>query len=115
MKQSAEIYMKTIYALKQSEEFVRAIDVAHALGFTKASVSVAMANLKKDALIIVKESGEIDFTQEGKTIAERIYERHNILSGFLQEVAQVDVDTAENDAERIEHYLSEETFAGIRR
>ncbi len=115
MNKSAKDYIKTIYSLKNRHKCVHSVDVANEMGFSKASVSVAMANLRKNDIIEMKKGGEIDFTVNGKRIADDIYERHMILSKFLQAVAGVDQTTAEGDADIMEHYISESTYNGIRR
>ena len=115
MSESAGKYMKTIYVLMQSGGCVHSVDVARRLGVTKASVSNAMANLRKSGLISMKEDGEIVFTKAGKKAAVDIYERQVLLSRFLKRIAGVDGATADLDAERIEHFLSNSTFEGIKR
>ncbi|MCR5399783.1 MAG: metal-dependent transcriptional regulator [Lachnospiraceae bacterium] len=115
MNESAEDYIKTIYILKDRIECVRSIDVAHELGFSRASVSTAMANLKNKGIISMQRSGEIDFTESGKVVAQEIYERHATLSELLQTIAGVDERTAKEDACKIEHFLSKSTLDGIKR
>ncbi|MBR6257849.1 MAG: metal-dependent transcriptional regulator [Lachnospiraceae bacterium] len=115
MNESAENYIKTIYALKKKLKSVRSIDIANEMGFSRASVSAAVANLKKKDLIIVKNNGAIEFTVQGEKIAGDIYERHATLSGFLMDVAGVDEKTAKEDACRIEHFISPSTLEGIKK
>ncbi len=115
MNKSAKDYIKTIYILKNRNKCVHSIDVAHEMGFSKASVSVAMANLRKNDIIVMNKGGEIEFTINGKKVAADIYERHRTLSEFLQAVAGVDESTAARDADRMEHYISDPTYDGIRR
>ena len=115
MNKSAKDYIKTIYILKHRLKRVHSVDIAREMGFSKASVSIAMANLRQQNIIEMKKGGEIDFTVNGENIAADIYERQRILCGFLQAVAGVDEMTAEGDAGRMEHYISDSTFAGIRR
>ena len=115
MNRSAEDYIKTIYTLKMKHGCVHSVDVAHELGFSKASVSVAMANLREKNIIEMKKNGEIEFTENGNKLAAVIYERHSILSGFLQKVAGVDEKTASADACRIEHFISDSTYSGIKK
>ncbi len=115
MNESAEDYIKTIYILKDRIECVRSIDVARELGFSRASVSTAMANLKNKGIISMQRSGEIDFTESGKVVAQEIYERHATLSELLQTIAGVDERTAKEDACKIEHFLSKSTLDGIKR
>ena len=115
MNESAENYIKTIYVLKKKLKSVRSIDIAKAMGFSRASVSAAMANLKRKELITIKNNGAIEFTGQGERIAGDIYERHATLSGFLMYVAGVDEKTAKEDACRIEHFISPSTLEGIKK
>ena len=115
MNESSEDYIKTIYNLKNKKDTVRSVDVAKELGYSRASVSVAMANLRKKNIIVVDENGVIDFTEPGKKIAEDIYERHATLSEFLSAVAKVDKKTANEDACRMEHCISRSTLDGIKK
>ncbi|MCR5283553.1 MAG: metal-dependent transcriptional regulator [Lachnospiraceae bacterium] len=115
MNESAAKYIKAIYALKQRCDCVRSVDVARELGVTKASVSIAMANLRKSKMIEMKESGEIMLTQDGETIAVDIYERSRILSDFLRRIAGVDEATAIRDAGKMERFMSRATYEGIKR
>ena len=115
MNRSAEDYIKTIYMLKKKTESIRSIDVARELGFSKASVSTAMANLRKNEIIIIKEDGDIEFTPKGRKIAADIYDRYIMLCGFLKDVVGVDESTAKNDAWKIGYYISDSTYDGIKR
>lgn len=115
MNKSAEDYIKTIYTLIQRDKHVRSVDVAREMGFSKPSVSIAMANLRKNEIIEMQPDGEIRFTRKGKTLAKQIYERHIILSDFLCEIAGVDKETARCDACKMEHDLSEVTYNGIKK
>ena len=115
MNESAKNYIRTIYILKHRLSRVHSVDVAREMGFSKASVSIAMANLREQNIIEMKKGGEIEFTSNGENIAADLYERQRVLCGFLQHVAGVDEKTAEGDAGRMEHYISDSTFAGIRR
>ncbi|MBO4560165.1 MAG: metal-dependent transcriptional regulator [Lachnospiraceae bacterium] len=115
MNESAEDYIKTIYMLQKKTGCVHSVDVAREMGFTKASVSAAMANLRKKDIIRMQPDGEIVFTTAGRKAAEQIYEKHTTLSEFLKDVAAVDDKTAKEDACRIEHYLSPSTFDGIKK
>ncbi len=115
MSKSSEDYIKIIYILKNEKESVRSIDVARALGFSRASVSNAMAGLRESGMIVMDKKGEIIFTDEGEKIAASIYEKHATLSRFLKKVAGVDDETAGKDACKIEHIISPETYEGIRR
>ncbi|MBO4390911.1 MAG: metal-dependent transcriptional regulator [Lachnospiraceae bacterium] len=115
MNESAEDYIKTIYILKCRNGSVRSVDVAHELGFSRASVCAAMSNLRSKNMIRMDESGEISFTEEGLKTAEDLFDRFTTLCFFLQTVAGVDDQTAKEDACRIEHHISDRTYAGIRR
>lgn len=115
MNRSAEDYIKTVYILKIKNGCVHSVDIAHELGFSKASVSVAMSNLRDKNIIEMKKNGEIEFTEYGNKLAADIYERHSILSEFLQKFASVDEKTASEDACRIEHFLSDSTYSGIKK
>ncbi|MBQ4481985.1 MAG: metal-dependent transcriptional regulator [Lachnospiraceae bacterium] len=114
MNRSAEDYIKTIYILKKRTDCIHSVDVARELGFSKASVSLAMSNLRKKDIIIMKKDGEIEFTPAGKRIAEEIYDRYVMLSSFLQDVAGVDETTAKEDAWKIGYYISDLTYEGIK-
>ena len=115
MNKSAEDYLKTIYILKEKIERLHAVDVARELGFSKPSVSSAMANLKKEGLIAIKGDGEIEFTKKGLKVAGDIYDRYVMLCGFLQNVAGVDETVAKEDACKMEHCISKQTREGIKR
>lgn len=111
--ESSEDYLERILMLSEKNGSVRAIDIVHDMGFSKPSVSVAMKKLKEKSLINVDKDGLISLTDEGRKIAERIYERHKVLKEILIHIG-VDEATAEDDACKVEHELSEETFAKIR-
>ncbi len=109
IKESAENYLETILMLKQKHGYVRAVDVAHELSFTKASVSVAMKAFREEGYVTVDEDGGISLTQKGKEIAERVYERHRVITKALMALG-VDEQTASDDSCKIEHDISDETF-----
>ena len=115
MYESGENYLETILMLKEKHGIVRSIDIARTLNFSKPSVSRAVGILKKDGYITVETGGEIRLTEKGRNKAEGIYERHKLLTDFLQQVSGVDAVTAEEDACKMEHILSDETFQGIKR
>ncbi len=112
--ESGENYLETILLLERKTGFVRSIDVATELNFTKASVSRAMSNLKKENFIVVNKDGQIILTASGKARAEEILDRHETLTKFLLDYLKVPQDIAEKDACRIEHVISTETFNGIK-
>lgn len=111
--ESAENYLETILILSQRLPVVRSIDVATELGFKKSSVSVAMKHLREKNHITVSEAGYITLTDAGREIAEMIYERHNILTSMLVTLG-VTPEIAAEDACRIEHVISVESFAAIK-
>ena len=114
MRESGEMYLETILVLSQKNANVRAVDVGEHMGFSKPSVSRAMGLLKKEGLVDTDEQGYIKLTKTGKAIAKRIYERHTLLSRLFISLG-VDEKTATEDACRIEHYLSDETFDAIKK
>ncbi|MCI9076409.1 MAG: metal-dependent transcriptional regulator [Dorea sp.] len=114
INESAENYLETILILSQKRPVVRAVDIAAELDFKKSSVSVAMKKLRQNEHIIVSPEGFITLTESGREIAERIYERHQVISAWLARLG-VDPKVAAEDACRIEHVISAETFAAIKK
>ena len=112
--ESAENYLETILILSKRLPVVRAVDIATELGFKKSSVSVAMKHLREKNHITVTDAGFIYLTEEGKKIADMIYERHDILTRCLSSLG-VPADIAEEDACRIEHVISTESFRAIKK
>lgn len=112
--ESAENYLETILILSKKLPVVRSVDIATELDFKKSSVSVAMKNLRAKNHITVTDAGYIYLTDEGKKIAEMIYERHGILTKCLTALG-VNAQIAENDACKIEHVISDESFQAIKR
>ena len=110
--ESGQMYLETIYILSQKNSYVRAIDVGEQMGFSKPSVSRAMSILKKDGYVNVDEDGAIALTESGLNIALTMYTRHTVLSKMLMELG-VDEQTATEDACRIEHVISEKSFAAV--
>lgn len=110
--ESGQMYLETIYILSQKNSYVRAIDVGEQMGFSKPSVSRAMSILKKDGYVNVDEDGAITLTESGLNIALTMYTRHTVLSKMLMELG-VDEQTATEDACRIEHVISEKSFAAV--
>lgn len=113
IQQSAENYLETIFMLSEKNGSVRSIDIANELGFSKPSVSVAMKNLRENGYIDVLGDGSIILLQPGKEIAENLYAKHTILSEALA-LLGVPRETAADDACKIEHILSEESFYAIK-
>ncbi len=113
LKESAEMYLETIYTLSKTHSYVRSIDVAEALGYSRPSVSRAVGLLKKDGYLSVKEEGFLILTEKGMEAAEKIYERHTILTAALVALG-VDPETATEDACKIEHDISDRTLDAIK-
>ena len=111
--QSAEDYLETILMLTERQGKVRSIDVVNELGYTKASVSIAMKKLRENGYIAVDGEGNLTLLPPGQEIAERIYSRHRLLTHFFIQLG-VDEKTAAEDACKAEHILSETTLAKIR-
>jgi DtxR family Mn-dependent transcriptional regulator len=114
IQESAENYLETILILSRQKPNVRSIDIVNELDFSKPSVSVAMKNLRENGYISMDREGFITLTQKGREIAEMIYERHTLLSSWLIRLG-VDEKTATEDACRIEHVISKESFEAIKR
>ena len=110
IRESAENYLETILVLQKRHGHVRSIDIANELSFSKPSVSVAMKNLRLNGLIEIDEDGIITLQEAGRVIAERIYERHTLLTQWLG----VRPEIAAEDACRMEHVISAETFAALK-
>ncbi|MGN1317897.1 MAG: metal-dependent transcriptional regulator [Lachnospirales bacterium] len=113
IQESGENYLEAILMLKEKNGYVRAIDIAHELGFSKPSVSRAMSILKKEGHIETDGLNQIILTESGRKIAETIYERHRVLTKFLISIG-VDEKTAAEDACRIEHVISPLSFEKIK-
>ena len=113
LKESGEMYLETIYVLSQSIDNVRSLDVARYMKFSKPSVSRAMGLLRNSRYIAVDEKGYITLTNSGLEIAKKIYERHIVISKLLTDIG-VSPDTATEDACRIEHVISDESFEAIK-
>ena len=108
--ESGENYLETILVLKKRNGRVRSIDVATELDYSKPSISRAIGILKKEGLISVDDGGWIELTEAGRQRAAAVYDRHNIIASYLRDILGVDELTAERDACRIEHIISEESF-----
>lgn len=114
MQESGEMYLENILILEKKIKNTRSIDIAQQMNYSKPSVSRAVSILKKDGYIDISPEGYISLTKEGRDIAEKIYERHNILTEILLDLG-VDSENAVNDACRIEHVISDESFAAIKK
>ena len=113
IQESGEMYLETILYLTKEKGSVRAIDVAEHMGYSKPSVSRAVGLLKNGGYITVDDEGFLVLTDLGKDIAEKIYERHTMLTEFFVRLG-VDPETASDDACKIEHHLSDKTFTAIK-
>ena len=114
INESAENYLETILILSNNLPIIRSIDVATELNYKKSSVSVAMKNLREKEYITITDEGYIFLTEAGKKIANMVYEKHTFLSGWL-ELLGVDSKIATEDACRIEHVISNESFEAIKK
>ena len=114
LQESGEMYLETIYVLTKNNPHVRAIDVGEYMGYSKPSVSRAMGLLKSGGYVSVDESGYITLLPAGREVAEKIYERHTLLTSFLVRLG-VPQDIASEDACRLEHVISDESFEAIKR
>lgn len=113
INESAENYLETILVLSKKLPVVRSVDISNELGFKKSSVSIAMKSLREKGHITVTDAGYIYLTESGKQIADMIYERHELLSSWLVRLG-VPEEIATEDACRIEHVISKESFAAIK-
>ena len=114
LQESGQMYLETILVLTKQSNFVRAVDIGEHMGFSKPSVSRAVGLLKSGGYITVGEDGSIHLTEVGLEIAEKIYERHTILTEWLTHIG-VDAVTASEDACKLEHHLSDATFAALKK
>ena len=114
LQESGEMYLETIHILSLEKEHVRSIDISEHMGFSKPSVSRAMKILRENQYINIDPEGYITLTKSGQEIAEKIYERHQIISSIFIHLG-VDADIATEDACRIEHVISDQTFAAIKK
>ena len=113
LQESAEMYLETIYILSQKSNIVRSIDVAEYMGYSKPSVSRAVGLLKKGGYLTMAPDGLLSLTDEGIKHANKIFERHTVLSSFLEKIG-VSEETASKDACKIEHVISDETLSAIK-
>lgn len=113
-RESKEMYLETILKESLKSPQVHAVDIANAMGFTKPSVSIAMKNLREEGYITIDDDSHIHLTEKGQELAESVYDRHRTFTRLFESLG-VSPETAEEDACRIEHFVSEETFAAIKR
>ena len=114
LQESGEMYLETIHVLSKKLGVVRSIDICEEMGYSKPSVSRAMSILKEGGYIVVEKGGHIVLTETGKEVAEKIYNRHTLLTKFLTSIG-VDDETAAEDACRLEHHISDITYNAIKK
>lgn len=114
LQESGEMYLESIYVLSQKQQYVRSIDISEYMGYSKPSVSRAVNLLKTNGYIAMDDENYITLTDSGREIAEKIYSRHTVLSKMLVGLG-VSQETAAEDACRMEHTISDETFEAIKR
>lgn len=114
LQESGEMYLETILILSKENPAVRSIDVCEHMGFSKPSVSRAIGLLRAGGYVLVDNDGHLSLTEAGAEVAKKIYDRHNIITEFLVSLG-VDRATAANDACRIEHHISDESFEAIKK
>ena len=114
LQESGEMYLESILVLSESNPHVRSIDVCEYMGFSKPSVSRAINILKNGGYVNVDKDGYLTLTEEGRTVAQKIYDRHRLLTEFLVSLG-VSKETASADACKIEHHISDESFEAIRK
>lgn len=113
IQESGEMYLETILILEKKQGNVRSIDVAEYMHYSKPSVSRGVSLLKENGYLVMEKDGRLNLTESGRMIAEKIYERHTLLTELLISLG-VDRDTAANDACKIEHDISDKTFEAIK-
>lgn len=113
LHESAEMYLETIYTLSLTKASVRSIDVAEALGYSRPSISRAVGLLKEDGYLTVDADGYLELTEKGVEVAQKVFERHTILTTALMALG-VDKESASEDACRIEHVISDRSLDAIK-
>ncbi|MBQ8267166.1 MAG: metal-dependent transcriptional regulator [Clostridia bacterium] len=114
LQESGEMYIESIYVLNKRMGNVRSIDVCEYLGYSKPSVSRAMSLLKKGGFVLMDNDGYLTLTDAGREVAEKMYQRHTVLSELLMRLG-VSEETAVDDACKIEHHISDESFNAIKK
>ncbi len=114
LQESGEMYLETIYILSQKNGYVRSVDVSEYMGYSKPSVSRAVGILKNAGYLTTDKNGYLILTDSGKNVAEKTYERHNVLKNLFVRIG-VNEETASEDACKIEHVISDETFDAIKK
>jgi Mn-dependent DtxR family transcriptional regulator len=114
LQESGEMYIESLYVLSKQRQFVRAIDIGEYMGYSKPSVSRALGLLKSGGFVTSDKDGYLFLTEQGLEVAEKMYERHTLLCEFLTAIG-VDEQTANDDACKIEHVISDSTFEAIKK
>ena len=114
LQESGEMYLETIHVLTKKLGVVRSIDICEEMGYSKPSVSRAMSILKEGGYLVVEKGGHIVLTEAGREVAEKIYNRHTLLTKFLTSIG-VDEETAADDACKLEHHISDTTYEAIKK
>lgn len=114
LQESGEMYLETIYRLTKTRPDVRAIDVCEHMGFSKPSVSRAIGLLRTGGFVVVDENGHLSLTDQGRRVAERTFECHTLLKSLFVRLG-VDEETADADACKIEHHISDQTLSALKR
>lgn len=114
LQESGEMYLETIYVLSKANSHVRSVDISEHMGYSKPSVSRAVRILKEENYIEMDPDGFITLTETGKALAEKIFERHTVIAGMLMRLG-VSPETAAEDACRMEHAISDESFEAIKK
>ena len=114
LQESGQMYLETIYVLTKNSSAVRAIDVGEHMGFSKPSVSRALGLLKSGGFVVADENGFLSLTDTGREVAEKIYERHTVITKILMHLG-VDKETATEDACKLEHAISDKSFEAIKK
>ncbi len=114
IKEAAEMYLETILVLTERNGTARAVDIAAEMGYSKPTVSEQMKKFREAGLITTDSEGHIGLTDEARAIAEKTYERHNVIARIFLDIG-VDEETAYRDACRVEHYISDTTFACMKK
>lgn len=113
MQEAGEMYLETILRIENEQGYVRSIDVANRMGYSKPTISEQMKKFREAGLVKFDDEMHINMTEAGRAIARKTYTRHVVITAFLENIG-VSPETAENDACRFEHYISDETFACMR-
>ena len=114
LQESGEMYLESIYVLSKKSNAVRAIDICEYMGFSKPSISRALGLLKSGGFVVSDKNGYLTLTDSGLCIAQKVYERHTLLTEFLVRIG-VDPEVASEDACKIEHHISDESFEAIKK